>query len=250
MFMFCYCHQVNTNSIGPVSAMIEKLNKNVQQDGQKQQTSAGVLPGLRRSNFTQKSHGPSPEGSSVPQTSNKLLTSAPIPPNWQAGTYLNTQGLAVSSPHSQMQNEIDPSRPGLDSSNLQSPVTTSPTNSPGMLPASQSPQSSTSGPHLNQKPALTYRYASKNTIANTYMGRLGSAAMEKYQRNLNLLYKNVDLQGSQSLKSPEEDSTSFAQPATADVTLPVQEHPQFGVVSSPSYPDIASDKGELPGLNL
>ncbi|XP_076463884.1 uncharacterized protein LOC143296025 isoform X1 [Babylonia areolata] len=46
--------------------------------------------------------------------------------------------------------------------------------------------------HLNQRPAPTYRYASKNVIANTYMGRLGSSALERYQQLNKQLYSAVD----------------------------------------------------------
>ena len=136
---------------------------------------------------------------------------------------------------------------------------------PGHPPTGSSSTTSTgpsAGPHLNQKPAPTYRYASKSQIANTYMGRLGSAVMDKYQRNLNQIYKNLDTSGGQSYSSASagtgqgaemqagEARTSFSQsssggpdPSDSATGDQAEHHPQFGVVSSPGYPDIASDKG-------
>merc|ERR1719483_784361 len=110
--------------------------------------------------------------------------------------------------------------------------------------ASDQPPPSPHAPHLNQKPAPTYRYASKNQIANTYMGRLGGSALEKYQQNMNRLYKNMEA------GAPKEEKDGQVQPGTPEKVDTVdrsdgQNHPQFGVISSPNYPDIASDKGSF-----
>ncbi|KAK7473670.1 hypothetical protein BaRGS_00035067 [Batillaria attramentaria] len=113
-----------------------------------------------------------------------------------------------------------------------------PVQSDGGKPAASS---GSAGIHLNQRPAPTYRYASKSVIANTYMGRLGNAALEKYQQNLNKLYKNLDKD------SPVEQRTAFgSQQPAADVSLTgdgAGGMTHFGLVGSPNYPDIASDKG-------
>lgn len=117
--------------------------------------------------------------------------------------------------------------------------------------------------HLNQRPAPTYRYASKSVIANTYMGRLGNAALERYQQNLNKLYKNLDIHSTGAAQgpppqsatagqqppdnSPVEQRTAFnSQQPLTDAQAVVDGSggvTHFGLVGSPNYPDIASDKG-------
>lgn len=84
------------------------------------------------------------------------------------------------------------------------------------------------------------RYASKNHIANTYMGRLGPDAMKKYQQNFNLLYnggntsENVD-----SAKDPKSNE----QIKTDSVELsPTRHQHSPHSPGSPHYTDIASDK--------
>lgn len=88
------------------------------------------------------------------------------------------------------------------------------------------------------------RYASKNLIANTYMGRLGPDAMKKYQQNFNLLYsggnKNENVDNSKESKSSEQIKTE-----SMDIQLSPSRHGhQHGPQSpgSPHYTDIASDK--------
>uniref|UniRef100_A0A0B7A191 SH3 domain-containing protein n=1 Tax=Arion vulgaris TaxID=1028688 RepID=A0A0B7A191_9EUPU len=231
---------VNTSSIGPVSAMIEKLNKS----GVQPQTSA-TAAGLKRLHSTQKPHGQSPDWNDPSLISGRFLSNVPSAKNRQVGSYSNTQGSAVSLPHFLPQDEVDSPQLGTDSSHPHSPITSSVNSSGAASITNQTSMSSSGGPHLNQKPAMTYRYASKNTIANTYMGRLGGAAMEKYQKNLNLLYKSVDSQESKEVANTTETATSFTTPLP-DTISSTQGHPQFGAaISSPGYPDIASDKGSF-----
>lgn len=188
-----------TSSIGSVSALIEKLNKN---NGPMDKT------GLFRSNFTQRRQ---------PPIHNSGFNSDKTHPE-------ATHGLQPIAKTSDMdQDNVTPAKVGSN-----------------VTPSQPSPNS---GLHLNQKPAPTYRYASKNQIANTYMGRLGTAAMERYQRNLNLLYKSLDTEAEKTeADKGGEETTSF--PHTADPSV-ASETLQYGVVRSPNYPDIASDKGNI-----
>lgn len=84
------------------------------------------------------------------------------------------------------------------------------------------------------------RYASKNLIANTYMGRLGPEAMKKYQQNFNLIY-NGGLSGNQDDKKDSETKNENV----SNIPLsPTRHGHQHGLHSpgSPHYTDIASDK--------
>ncbi|GFO35358.1 Apoptosis-stimulating of p53 protein 1 [Plakobranchus ocellatus] len=256
--------EVNTSPIGPVSAMIERLNRTgltQQQPGPHSQD---------RSVFTQR-NGQSSQDSKQPAT--KLVgISQPSSSTAAAAATTATEAPdhAGSGRHySQLQQPPDSqqtlkaSSSGLDDVDftkrgniVQQPSFGYP------LPTSSSAAASTTstGPHLNQKPAPTYRYASKSQIANTYMGRLGSAVMDKYQRNLNQIYKNLDSNLGQGFGGAGqvgdmqvgEAKTSFSQssvggtdPTEVTTTDQARHHPQFGVVSSPNYPDIASDKGSF-----
>lgn len=96
------------------------------------------------------------------------------------------------------------------------------------------------------------RYAPKSVIANTYMGRLGSAALERYQQNLSLLYKKADgtdkssqppQQQPQESKSEQQSDSNQPLPSTLEAGAVPSAMTHFGLVGSPSYPDIASDKG-------
>ncbi|CAG5121973.1 unnamed protein product, partial [Candidula unifasciata] len=231
-------NEVNTSSVGPVSALIDKLNKSVGRPDEHNLPLASVA-GPRRSNFTQRSHIPSQNGNTSSQIPGKMAATG----SQSEASRLNTQSLAIGSPPQLLQDETDSSHHGSDSVDISS-ASASSVNPTGLVPTpNPTSLSSNSGLHLNQKPALTYRYASKNAIANTYMGRLGSAAMDKYQRNLNMLYQSVDSQGS---RPTAEDVTPFTQSSPADALSTGQDDPQFGAgVTSPSYPDIASDKGSF-----
>ncbi|XP_059159043.1 apoptosis-stimulating of p53 protein 1-like [Physella acuta] len=187
--------EVITSSIGSVSALIEKLNKN---NGQMDKT------GLFRSNFTQRR---------PPPIHNSGFNSDKTHPEASLQPSVKTSDVD--------QDDVNPGKMGSN--------------------VAQSQPSPNSGLHLNQKPAPTYRYASKNQIANTYMGRLGTAAMERYQRNLNLLYRSLDTEAEKTeLDKGAEETTSFSHTADASAA---SENLQYGVVRSPNYPDIASDKG-------
>ena len=106
------------------------------------------------------------------------------------------------------------------------------------------------------------RYASKSVIANTYMGRLGNAALQRYQQLTKQLYNTMDFgnqaQGSSPHNSSEQNSAGAAgelrtafngqQPSASDSSGLGAGGGQggmthFGLVGSPNYPDIASDKG-------
>ena len=100
-------------------------------------------------------------------------------------------------------------------------------------------------------------------IANTYMGRLGNAALERYQQLNKQLYPTLDAHSKRGSTPPSSAQNSPAgtpresgtavnpqQPSSPDAPkVRVGSGPDglthFGLVGSPSYPDIASDKGSF-----
>ncbi|XP_021344463.1 apoptosis-stimulating of p53 protein 2-like, partial [Mizuhopecten yessoensis] len=124
---------------------------------------------------------------------------------------------------------------------------------------SDSSLNSDSGSSSKQQPK--YKYASKNVIANTYMGKLGPEALKKYQQNINMMYTNISKKdGAKTNKSSEDKShtntnqkppnsaNSLSPPsssASQSLSPPVSS-PKGGKPSSPptspQYTDIASDK--------
>lgn len=92
------------------------------------------------------------------------------------------------------------------------------------------------------------RYASKNLIANTYMGRLGPEAMKKYQQNFNMLYSGEASEKTDNKKDLEtKDQNKNDNVTSQGSPLSPTRHglqPQHGLHSpgSPHYTDIASDK--------
>ena len=121
--------------------------------------------------------------------------------------------------------------------------------------------------NLNHASALgavrpTYRYAPKSVIANTYLGKLDSEALEKYQKDVLSLHRDFNLHNKQSeASSPLEDKaklfpgsaspqepgssqssplSSVSTPSPASPTRP-PDYP-FEFPSTPPHADIASDK--------
>lgn len=115
------------------------------------------------------------------------------------------------------------------------------------------------------KSVPTYRYASKSVIANTYLGRLDSEALEKYQKNVLSLHRDLSANsktedGSASektvvsnvndkLKDEEKDSlsplSSVSSPtgSTPSPSSPLRppDYP-FDFPTTPPHADVASDK--------
>ncbi|XP_053408798.1 apoptosis-stimulating of p53 protein 2-like isoform X2 [Mercenaria mercenaria] len=111
----------------------------------------------------------------------------------------------------------------------------------------------------------SYRYASKSVIANTYLGRLDNEALEKYQKNVLSLHrdlsassktddgspteKTVSNNQNEKLKDEEKDSlsplSSVSSPAgsTPSPSSPLRppNYP-FDFPSTPPHADVASDK--------
>ena len=101
------------------------------------------------------------------------------------------------------------------------------------------------------------RYASKSVIGNTYMGRLGNAAMERYHEVNKQLYKADSVDNGDSTTSTTSPSTSGQCalecklnqavsdliPATTVNGNAGESVTHFGLVGLPIYRDIASDKG-------
>ncbi|XP_078314634.1 apoptosis-stimulating of p53 protein 2-like isoform X6 [Crassostrea virginica] len=56
-------------------------------------------------------------------------------------------------------------------------------------------------------PMKTINFASKNQIANTYMGRLKSNTLQKYQQNMDMIYQHL-ARGDESEKSKQDKSES------------------------------------------
>lgn len=123
---------------------------------------------------------------------------------------------------------------------------------------SDSSLNSDSGKESKQQPPK-YKYASKNVIANTYMGKLGSEALKKYQQNIQMMYTNISKKdGGKTNNSNEEKShtdsnqsspnsaQSLSPPSATESLSPPASSPKEGKPSSPptspQYPDIASDK--------
>ncbi|KAL4237493.1 hypothetical protein ACF0H5_002208 [Mactra antiquata] len=145
----------------------------------------------------------------------------------------------------------------------------------GLIAQSQTDGSKSQGSggfsNLNHASALrsvpTYRYASKSVIANTYLGKLDSEALEKYQKNVLSLHrdlnansktdndssteKSVSNNQNEKLKDEEKDSlsplSSVSSPNTS-ISTPSPASPSrnpnypFDFPSTPPHADVASDK--------
>ena len=121
--------------------------------------------------------------------------------------------------------------------------------------------------NLNHASALgavrpTYRYAPKSVIANTYLGKLDSEALQKYQKDVLSLHRDFNLSSKKTdAGSPLEDTkgkfpgsnsplepgssqssplSSVSTPSPASPTRP-PDYP-FDFPSTPPHADIASDK--------
>ena len=120
--------------------------------------------------------------------------------------------------------------------------------------------------HGAVRSAPTYRYASKSVIANTYLGKLDNEALEKYQKNVLSLHRDLNANlnkksetqpdsakyvgkpsESLTLQEEEKDSlsplSSVSSPASSNVspTSPSQP-PNFDFATTPPHADVASDK--------
>lgn len=115
------------------------------------------------------------------------------------------------------------------------------------------------------KSVPTYRYASKSVIANTYLGRLDNEALQKYQKNVlslhrdlsansksgegNATEKSVSNNLNEKLKDEEKDSlsplSSVSSPtgSTPSPSSPLRppDYP-FDFPATPPHADVASDK--------
>ncbi|ELT99489.1 hypothetical protein CAPTEDRAFT_154009 [Capitella teleta] len=79
----------------------------------------------------------------------------------------------------------------------------------------QSSASSTSP--TTTSPSKTYRYAPKSVIANTYMRKLGSNALEQYRKNMSALYSSSENQPTATVQPiTAQDETSASSPYNID----------------------------------
>lgn len=65
----------------------------------------------------------------------------------------------------------------------------------------------------------SYRYAPKSVIANTYMRRLGSNALDQYRKNMTALYKDFITTQTEGSENKKEESPSHGQPANPTATV-------------------------------
>ncbi|XP_046543164.1 LOW QUALITY PROTEIN: apoptosis-stimulating of p53 protein 2-like [Haliotis rubra] len=182
-----------------------------------------------------------------PQTNTTFHGRVPTSQSSQNDTKTVPQQQPVHPPPVSSKTAPHPAlRGAATSSPSQSPQQNSPRNgSDNSLDATDSAR--------QEQPNRRTVYATKNAIMNTYMGRLGSSAMQKYQQNLDALYKNADVKGTGDRPDHSplpsggnpglEQRTAFNQPSSGDSNNGAKTHTHFGLVGLPQYQSIASDKG-------
>lgn len=99
-----------------------------------------------------------------------------------------------------------------------------------VLMSSGSTTTTTTSPSSSSPNAKTYRYAPKSVIANTYMRKLGSNALEQYRKNMSALYSGLS-----PIKSPEAKESPTA-------TVHPMNH------QAPSDPAASNGLYDLPAL--
>lgn len=147
-------------------------------------------------------------------------------------------------PQSKSEDQVDSSRP-VRKPQEDSNVRTSNVNGPNVN--SVKPVDSNGA----NNPVKTINFASKNQIANTYMGRLRPDALQKYQKNMDMLYKNL-ARGDEAEKAQQEKSENDKNRAQNGQKPPVSEpasqqphnldHIHSFNPSGHQYPDLTSDK--------
>ncbi|KAK6183377.1 hypothetical protein SNE40_010872 [Patella caerulea] len=254
---------------GPVQQPVISITEEERQAGSGQSSpassdSAQTSPNGTTANQSTKSSQPLPTRSRVSQSSTGTTvtrpgTRPPPPPvPIRTTTLKQDPGPAVKSKNVQPTaiRQDPPKQPNHDVVDSAKVIFDSPAPGPGQPQATSTPignnessKTQPGSPNSGQKP--TYRYAPKSVIANTYMSRLGGAAFEKYQKNMNLLYNPKDSSPEQEKNDPStktdgntEEKTSFAQripvmPSSGPVKA---NHSHFGMISSPQHTNITSDK--------
>lgn len=99
-------------------------------------------------------------------------------------------------------------------------------------------------------PVKTINFASKNQIANTYMGRLRPDALQKYQKNMDMLYKNLARgnEADQKRESSESDVNRAQSGQMPQISEPppqnthTHDHVHSFNPTRHQYPDLTSDK--------
>ncbi|XP_061173781.1 apoptosis-stimulating of p53 protein 1-like isoform X2 [Saccostrea echinata] len=95
-------------------------------------------------------------------------------------------------------------------------------------------------------PSKTINFASKNQIANTYMGRLRPEALQKYQKNMDMLYKNL-ARGDEADKKQESSENDINRAQNGQKPPEPQpnishDHVHTFNPTGHQYPDLTSDK--------
>ncbi|XP_060077098.1 apoptosis-stimulating of p53 protein 2-like [Ylistrum balloti] len=104
-----------------------------------------------------------------------------------------------------------------------------------------------SDPGNSSKQQPKYKYASKNVIANTYMGKLGPEALKKYQQNIQMMYTNISKKDGVKVNKSNGDNKSH-EDSNQQSSLPNSAHSLSPPSSSSSEsPPVSSPKGSKPG---
>ncbi|XP_076442262.1 apoptosis-stimulating of p53 protein 1-like isoform X2 [Babylonia areolata] len=108
--------------------------------------------------------------------------------------------------------------------------------------------------HLNQRPAPTYRHPSKTLHTSTHTSRVGGSTSQHNHQVMQQLHSTEGSTQPGVAGSKENDrSAARGGDSTRDSGQSADRSPgegeggatRFGVVGTPSYPDIASDKGSF-----
>ena len=168
-------------------------------------SSVNVHDEVRTSGSGQSSPASS-EGSQkeIPHDIHGSLSNGPLQPTGAPTVYVRN-GQAITGDrqkHSQQKShdQLDSSHVSVSkigSENGHQTAKDSSQNSNGSDNSVSNVTNGNSSTNISKQPL---RYASKNLIANTYMGRLGPEAMKKYQQNFNLIYSGGSSENSDNKK--------------------------------------------------
>lgn len=214
-------------------------------------SSVNVHDEVRTSGSGQSSPASS-EGSQkeIPHDIHGSLSNGPLQPTGAPTVYVRN-GQAITGDrqkHSQQKShdQLDSSHVSVSkigSENGHQTAKDSSQNSNGSDNSVSNVTNGNSSTNISKQPL---RYASKNLIANTYMGRLGPEAMKKYQQNFNLIYSGGSNENSDNKKdSGTKDQNNISGNVSNVPLSPTHQGHQHGGVHSPGsphYTDIASDK--------
>ena len=85
----------------------------------------------------------------------------------------------------------------------------------------------------------TYRYAPKSVIANTYMRKMGTGAIDQYRKNMTALYKDFYPHGVEEGAAPDKTSPTSTSSSSSSSS-------QSNNNNSPAKPDLQSQSDDTP----